>query len=95
VPPKSRTDNATTVTVPWRGRTFTVPPQPQWPVEVWESLEDGKFVAVLRAILGPAQWETFKSSSPPPVLADMSALTDAIAKASGFGDAGESSASSD
>lgn len=96
MPAKSRADaTGPTVDVAWRTHTFTVPTQAGWTADVWEALEDGKFVAVLRALLGPQQWTAFKADSPRPVLADMSALTDAIAAASGFGDAGESSASSD
>lgn len=81
---RSTTDLEQTVTVPWRDRTFTVPAQTAWTVETWEALEDGRFVALMRALLGPEQWAEFKASNPPPVLADMSALTDAIATASGF-----------
>ncbi len=43
------------------GETYTVPPAREWDLDVLEAYEDGQIATTCRSLLGPAQWETFKS----------------------------------
>jgi hypothetical protein len=54
----------TAVTFDYDGTEYTVPAASDWPVDALESFEDGKIIATVRAILGAAQWKTFKAASP-------------------------------
>lgn len=51
----------TTKTVTYDGEEFTVAAETLDDVEVLEAWEDGKHTTMLRAILGPKQWTSFKS----------------------------------
>ena len=48
------------VTFTYDGHDYTVPPQPEWPIDVAEMVEDKKYMAAARLILGPQQWAAFK-----------------------------------
>lgn len=41
--------------------TYTIPSADEWSVEALEAFEDGKIATLLREVLGPEQWSTFKS----------------------------------
>lgn len=41
-------------------RTYHVPPQDDWPIDLAELVEDGKYIAAARTLLGPDQWAVFK-----------------------------------
>ena len=86
-------DESASVTATWRGLTFTVPPAKDWPVEVYEALEDDKVIGATRQLLGPEQWAAFKASTPAPTLADFQTLSELLA--GGGPTVGESDASSD
>lgn len=82
------------VTVPFRGHTFECErDREEWSVDLLESLEEGKSVGIVRGFLGPAQWRTVKSMDLKS--RDLDELSDAIARAMGFGGVGESPASVD
>lgn len=58
-------------------------------VEILEAFEDGKMITALRAILGPEQWATFKSKKRSSE--DLNKMAEAMFKAVGATDVGESS----
>lgn len=83
-----------TVTVEWRGLELTIPATyDQWSVDFVESLEEGKAVGIVRGAVGPDQWRAVKAMNLN--MADLAELSNEIAKGLGFGETGESSASSD
>jgi hypothetical protein len=86
-------DETAPVTATWRDLTFTVPPPADWPVEVYEALEDDKVITATRQLLGPEQWAAFKASTPTPTLADFQTVSELLA--GGGPTVGESDASSD
>lgn len=80
--------------IEWRGHTFTVSRDyDDWSVDLLESLEEGKAVGVVRGALGPSGWRTVKAMNLK--VRDLNELSNEIARAMGFGSAGESAASSD
>jgi hypothetical protein len=83
----------TTITVAWRDLTFTVPPLRLWPVDVYEALEDDRYIEATRALLGPEQWAAFKASTPRPTMEDFNTFSEMLAN--GGPALGESEASSD
>lgn len=90
---KDEAKGGRTVTVPWRGHEFTVSREyDDWTVDFLESLEEGKAVGIVRGALGQSQWRTVQAMNLR--VRDLNELADAIAKAMGFGDSGESAASS-
>ena len=77
----------------FRGETFTVSrDRDEWTLDFLESIEEGKSVGIIRGALGSDQWRTVKGMNL--TVKDAGELSDLIAKAMGFGDAGESTASS-
>jgi hypothetical protein len=93
---KVRKDEAKdkTAVVEWRGHTFEVSREyDEWTIDFTESLEEGKAVGIVRGALGPNQWQTVKSMNLKN--RDLGELSALVAKAMGFGSAGESPASSD
>jgi hypothetical protein len=81
-------------TVEFRGHTFEVSREyDDMSIDFLESLEEGKTVGIVRGALGPAQWRVVKSLDLK--VRDLNELSDAIAKAMGFGSPGESAPSSD
>lgn len=85
---------STTAQVEWRGHVFEVSREyADWSVDLVESLEEGKAVGIIRGALGPQNWRVVKSTGPK--MRDLDELSESIAKALGFGSAGESAASSD
>lgn len=89
---EARSDDTAPVT--FRGETFTISTAyDEFPVEFVESLEEGKTVGICRGALGPAQWRRVRAMNLK--MKDLAELSDLIATAMGFGDAGESAASSD
>lgn len=90
---KSEANDETTGTVEFRGRSFTFPRNlDDYSVDLMESLEEGKTVGMVRGFLGPDQWRVVRGMDLK--MRDLAELAEKIAKAAGFGDAGESSASS-
>ena len=83
-----------TAVVKWRGHEFTVSlAYDDWSVDFLESVEEGKSVGIVRGALGPNQWQVVRSMNLK--VRDLNDLAGAVAKALGFGSAGESAASSD
>lgn len=90
---KAEASGATTATVEFRGESFTIPTEPDdMSLDFMESLEEGKSVGIIRGALGPSQWRTVKGMDLK--VRDLGELADKIAEALGFGDTGESAASS-
>lgn len=58
-----------------------------WSVDFLESLEEGKAVGIVRGALGPQQWRTVRGMNLK--VSELTELSDLIAKAMGFGSAGE------
>jgi hypothetical protein len=80
-------------TLEFRGETFTVSRnRDEWTLDFLESIEEGKSAGIIRGALGPDQWRTVKGMNLK--VKDAGELSDLIASAMGFGDAGESTASS-
>lgn len=80
-------------TFEFRGEKFTVSRErDEWTLDFLESMEEGKSVGIIRGALGPQQWRVVKGMDL--TVKDADELSDLIAKAMGFGDAGESQASS-
>ena len=91
---KAEAKGEKTAVIEWRGHRFEVPREyDDWSVDLIESLEEGKGVGIVRGAIGPEGWREFKATNPK--RRDLDDLTDAIVKALGFDEAGESSASSD
>ena len=91
---KAEADGQTTAVVKWRGHEFVVATQYEdWSVDFVEALEEGKAVGIVRGALAPADWRTVKAANLK--MRDLTELADKIAAAMGFGEAGESAASSD
>ena len=91
---KAEARGETTASVEFRGETFTVSTdQDDWTVDFVEAMEDGKTIGMVRGALGPAQWREVKAMQL--TVKELRPFADDIARAMGFGDAGESVASSD
>jgi hypothetical protein len=87
---ETRKAEATTglATVEFRGHEFTVSTEyDDWSVDFLESLEEGKSVGIVRGALGPSQWRTVQSMDLK--VRDLNELASLVAKAMGFGSAGE------
>jgi hypothetical protein len=83
-----------TATIEFRGHEFTVSREyDDWPVAFLDAIEEGKTVGIVKGALGPAQWRTVAAMNLK--IRDLAPLGEDIVKALGFGDTGESSASSD
>lgn len=81
------------VTVEWRDLKFDLPTdRDEWPAEAALALEDGKYLVAIRALIPPDQFAALMATGPK--VKDFANLTDAVAQALGFADAGESPASS-
>lgn len=90
---KAEAHGETTATIEFRGESFTINTEPDdYTVDFLESLEEGKSVGMIRGALGPAQWRTVKAMNL--TARDLAPLSDKIAAAMGFGEVGESTASS-
>lgn len=63
------------------GESYTVAPSAAWDLDVLESVEEGKMTLACRALLGPAQWATFRSK--PRTASDLGSLFEAITAAMG------------
>ena len=90
---KAEARGETTATIEFRGESFVVSTEPEdFTVEFVEALEDGKTIGMIRGALGPAQWREVKAMNL--TVKELRPFADDIATAMGFGDAGESTASS-
>lgn len=79
--------------VEFRGQTFEVPREyDDWSVDLLESIEEGKSVGIVRGALGPRQWDVVRSMNLK--VRDLNELAESITTALGFGNPGNSSASS-
>lgn len=91
---KSEAENAKAAVVEFRGHKFEIPTDiNEWPLELHEALEDGRELAIIRSAFGPTQWAIVRSlglKTP-----DINELANAVTKAWGFVNTGESPASSD
>lgn len=90
---KAEASGEATATVEFRGETFTVSREmDDWPVDFVDALEEGKTVGIVKGALGAAQWRRVRNMNLR--MRDLEPLADGITKALGFGDVGESAASS-
>jgi hypothetical protein len=48
----------------FEGTEYTIPNAEDWPFEVIEAFEAGAAAAILRGLLGPAQYGAFKATKP-------------------------------
>lgn len=80
---KERTAVVTGFEFEFEGNTYRVAPAEEWGVEVMESLEDGKALSFVRALLGLEQWATFKATSPS--MTQLNDLGAALMAAAGLG----------
>jgi len=71
-------------TVTHNGQDYTVPADVLDNVEVIEAWEDGKHTLLLRALLGPVQWDKFKRTKPG--LLEVYELINKVLEASGEGE---------
>lgn len=79
--------------VEFRGHKFTVAREmDDWSVDLLESIEEGKSVGIVRGALGPWQWDVVRSMHLK--VRDLNELAQGITSALGFGEPGNSSASS-
>jgi hypothetical protein len=91
---RTEAQGETTAEVEFRGHTFTVSREyDDFSIDFLESIEEGKTVGIVRGALGPNQWRTLKSLDLK--ARDLSELMGLLVDAMGFGDAGNSKASSD
>lgn len=78
-----------TVEAEWRGHTITLPASlDDSPMSVLVALEDGKVARALTALLGEAQLKRLDEKEMLTV-GDLTELSDVVAVAMGFADAGE------
>lgn len=47
--------------VEFEGVTYKIPPVSDWPIEVMEFVDEARWLAAVKAVLGPEQWETYKA----------------------------------
>lgn len=91
--PREAEADGSTAEFTFRDQTFTVPlVKAEWSVDLLESLEEGKAVGSVRGALGPNQWRMVRGMNLN--IRELGELSELIAKAMGFGDVGESEASS-
>lgn len=91
--PREAEANGDPCTFEFRGETFTVSRhRDEWTLDFLESLEEGKAVGIIRGALGADQWRTVRGMDLK--VKDADELSNLIAKAMGFADVGESTASS-
>lgn len=69
------------VTFEYDGETYTVAASKDWDLDVLEQYEEGKVAATVKALLGPEQWATFRSTKR--TVGDLSDLFEALQKAIG------------
>lgn len=80
-------------TFDWRGHTFTVSREyNDWSVDFLESLEEGKSVGIVRGAVTEADWRFVKSLRL--TVRELNELAAEVSHAMGFGEPGESAASS-
>ncbi|WP_030372894.1 hypothetical protein [Streptomyces rimosus] len=66
---------------------FTIPSAKKLPMDILEAIEDDRGeVVIIRSIVGPEQWATFKSLSP--TIEDFEGFAEQVAEAAGFGSSG-------
>jgi hypothetical protein len=79
--------------IDWRGETLYVPADPdEWTLDAIEAFESGKQLEFARALLTPADFAKMRAVTPK--VRDFKEFMDLLAQRLGFGDAGESPASS-
>lgn len=69
--------------VDFDGHTYTIPASEDWDLDVLDYWEQGKVVAMLRALLGPEDWKEFRSK--PRSVKHASDFFSEIQKAGGLG----------
>ncbi|MFE7113940.1 hypothetical protein ACFU99_00725 [Streptomyces sp. NPDC057654] len=73
--------------IEFQGLTLMVQAKKKLPLDLLEAIEDDRGeVQIIRAILGPDQWATFKTLNP--TIEDFEDLATRVADAAGFGDSG-------
>jgi hypothetical protein len=65
------------------GDAYEVPTSDNWDLDVLEAYEDGKIVATVKALVGPAGWATFRAK--PRKVSDLDTFFNAIQEALGLG----------
>jgi hypothetical protein len=70
------------ITFEFDGITFDVPSANEWDLDALEAYEDGKIVALIRALLGVEGWAKFRAKKR--TVEDLNALFSALQKAMGI-----------
>ncbi|AYV29639.1 hypothetical protein EES41_23265 [Streptomyces sp. ADI95-16] len=77
----------TSTSFDFEGATFTVPSAKKLPFAVLEAIEEDRSeVAIIRAIVGPEQWVTFRNLATD--IEGFEVFAEQVAAAAGFGDSG-------
>lgn len=84
-----RNEAAGTITVDFRGQQFTVDLDCRKDIDVVDEIEQGHVVAATKLVLGPEQWQSFRSSKPKPSIDTITELFDVLGKAVAGATAGE------
>lgn len=71
------------VSFSYDGDDYTIPPSEDWPIEVVESIEEGRVVSAIKALLGPEQYAAFRAGHS--TVKDLNGLFDAAGEAVGTG----------
>lgn len=74
---------STAIDVEFEGETYSIPPAEEWSLDVLEAFEDGKVATMVRSLVGPAQYATFRSV--PRTTKDLGRFVEAIQGALGLG----------
>ncbi|MFD9569734.1 hypothetical protein ACFWBI_07805 [Streptomyces sp. NPDC059982] len=83
---KAEASNAST-SFDFEAATFTVPSAKKLPFAVLEAIEEDRSeVAIIRAIVGPEQWATFRDLATD--IEGFEVFAEQVAAAAGFGDSG-------
>lgn len=71
------------VSLTYDGETYSIPPASEWDLDVLEHFEEGRVLALVKALLGPDGWARFRSK--PRTVADLTDLMESVQEALGAG----------
>ncbi|MEU6959415.1 hypothetical protein [Streptomyces chrestomyceticus] len=73
--------------IDYKGHCFYIHSERKLPLDVLEAIEDDRGeLAIVRSIVGPAQWKVFKTTEPS--IEDFEEFATLVTEAAGFGDSG-------
>lgn len=67
----------------FEGENYSIPPASEWDLDALEAWEEGKVATLVRALLGPEQYATFRSV--PRTVGDLSRFAETLQDAVGAG----------